>query len=66
MMPPSMNDQNLIAVDVMICILATLGYFVLFVSMRRDFRMKKAAVSALLMGNSQQGLKKKQPRSLMT
>jgi hypothetical protein len=54
-----MNDQNLIAVDVMICILATLGYFVLFVSQRRDFRLKKAAVSALLMGNShQQGLKK--------
>ncbi|WP_169084115.1 MFS transporter [Paenibacillus sp. PL91] len=50
------NYQNLIAVDVMICILAALGYFAIFISQRRNLRIqnKNAAVSELIMGGSRQ------------
>lgn len=42
--------QNLILVDIMICILVTLGYFVLFMTHRRALRIqnKKVAVSGAL------------------
>jgi len=44
------NYQNLILVDIMICILVTLGYLVLFMTHRRGLRFqnKKAAVSGAL------------------
>lgn len=44
------NYQNLILVDIMICILVTLGYFVLFITHKRGLRFqhKKIAVSEAL------------------
>ncbi|UNK18438.1 MFS transporter [Paenibacillus sp. N3/727] len=44
------NYQNLIVVDVIICIFATLGYFVLFTTQRRSLRIQnnKTAVSEVL------------------
>ncbi|RJE86323.1 MFS transporter [Paenibacillus sp. 1011MAR3C5] len=44
------NYQNLILVDIMICILVTLGYFVLFMTHRRGLSIqnKKVAVSGAL------------------
>ncbi|WP_211749330.1 MFS transporter [Paenibacillus sp. Marseille-Q4541] len=44
------NYQNLIVIDVIFCILVTLGYFVLFTTNRRNLRIQnnKAAVSEAL------------------
>ncbi|HEY4431184.1 MAG TPA: MFS transporter [Paenibacillus sp.] len=42
------NYQNLIVVDIIICILVTLGYFGLFTTQRRSLRNKKDVVSEAL------------------
>ncbi|MNO27146.1 Major Facilitator Superfamily protein [compost metagenome] len=42
------NYQNLIVVDIIICILVTLGYFGLFTTHRRSLRNKKDVVSEAL------------------